>query len=82
MNNFLNNIYWNNTIKDYLIFVSTLILSLIAILIIKKVIVAKLKKRRPKKQETKLDDAFVQDDKQVCTSPHACLQQFFSAQSF
>ncbi len=58
MNDFLSKIYWNNTVKDYLIFVSTLILSLIVILIIKKIIVTKLMKKA-EKTATKLDDAFV-----------------------
>ena len=58
MQEFLNKVFWNNTVQDYLIFAAVLVFSLIIILIIKKIIVSKLKKKAAK-TETTLDDAAV-----------------------
>ncbi len=58
MEGFLNTVFWNNTIKNYLIFAALLFISFIIILIIKKVILVRLK-RKAKKTKTTLDDALV-----------------------
>ena len=58
MQDFLDIVFWNNTVQDYLIFAAVLVLSLIIILIIKKIIVSRLKERAIQ-TETTLDDAFV-----------------------
>ena len=58
MKEFLEKEFWNNTVSDYLIFAAALFVSLIVILVIKKIIVSRLKKKA-EKTETTLDDAAV-----------------------
>lgn len=58
MQDFLDIIFWNNTVLDYLFFAGSILLSIIVIFIIKKVIVTRLKKSA-EKTETTVDDAVV-----------------------
>ncbi len=58
MQDILNTVFWGNTIQSYLIFLGTLLVSLLVIIIIKKLILKKLGKWA-KKTQTKLDDMLV-----------------------
>ncbi len=58
MQDFLNTAYWGNTVQSYLIFLGVLLVSLLVIIIIKKIILKKLGKWA-KKTATRLDDMLV-----------------------
>lgn len=58
MSEYLQTEFWNNTLLDYLIFVSVLVLSLITIIIIKKIILSCLSKKAAE-TESLLDDALI-----------------------
>ncbi len=48
MKDILNIVFWNNTVRDYIIFAAVLVLSLLLILIIKVIIVGRMKKKAKK----------------------------------
>jgi small-conductance mechanosensitive channel len=58
MNDILNIVYWNNTVQDYLIFLATVFVCLIAIIIVKKILISALK-NWAEKTVTTLDDMLV-----------------------
>ena len=58
MHEFLEHVYFNNTVLDYLIFLGAILLSVIALIIIRKVILRRLQKWA-KKTKTTVDDILV-----------------------
>ncbi|MCK5129915.1 MAG: mechanosensitive ion channel family protein [Clostridiales bacterium] len=58
MEDILKIIFWNNTVKDYLVFAAVLVGSMIILLIIKKIIVVRLKKKAATTATT-IDDSMV-----------------------